>query len=68
MTYIDYSSLSPVQRLQFNTTGECPAEHIMTEAQFLDQKALLCDKYGVKINDDKEVKLALGIEDIDVFV
>jgi hypothetical protein len=40
----------------------------MTEAQFLRQKALLCGEYSLRINDDREVKETLGIDDIDVFV
>lgn len=66
--YINYQALDIIQRHIFNATGKCPAEHIMTEAQFLRQKALLCGEYGLRINDDKEVKEALGIESVDVFV
>jgi len=66
--YIDYSSLSATQRLHFNNTGECPQEYVLTEAQFKRNIELLCGEYALYINDEPEVKAALGIESVDCFV
>lgn len=66
--YIDYSSLSATQRLHFNNTGKCPQEYVLTEAQFKSSVELLCETYAMKINDESEVKAALGIESVDCFV
>ena len=66
--YIDYASLSATQRLHFNNTGECPQEYVLTEAQFKMNIELLCGEYALKINDEPEVKAALGIDSVDVFV
>ncbi len=66
--YIDYASLSATQRLHFNNTGECQEEYLLTEAQFKRNIEMLCGNYAMKINDDPEVKAALGIDSVDVFV
>lgn len=43
MTYIDYASLSPIQRLEFNKTGECPIEFVLTQEQYERSVEQLCE-------------------------